>query len=227
MRISRLHVGLVATLGLFSLSIPATASTFNFSGVISQDDSLVQFQFTTAGLAQVQIQTFSYGGNGTNISAGGFAPVLTLFGPLPSGDPGWLGDSTISGCGSGLADTVTTECADASLTAGASGPLAAGTYLVVLSQFGNVSNNGFDLDGGFSQTGNPTYTAAGILSGPFVDPDGIHQRTGAWAVQLGGDVTAANLVASPEPATLWSLLAGLGLLAAFALTQNRRARRTA
>jgi hypothetical protein len=209
-------------LGLLSLSLPAFAATFNFSGVFSQDDNLLQFQFTIAGNASIVLQSFSYAGNGTDIPAGGFAPVLALFGPLPSGDPPSLGydaGGASPSCGPRLIDPGTHLCYDAYLTPGV---LTAGTYLVTLTENDNTPA-GTDYASGFVEQGNGNFTGAnfGPGSGSFYDPFG-NQRTANYAFSISGVDTAISLSSTPEPSGLISLLAGLTLLAAAGIKRKQR-----
>lgn len=208
-------------LGLLSLSLPAFASTFNFSGVFTQDDNLLQFQFTIAGNASVVIQSYSYAGNGTDIPAGGFAPVLALFGPVPSGDPlvlGYDAGGSSPSCGPRLIDSLTGLCYDAYL---APGVLSAGTYLVTLTENDNLPA-GTDYASGFAEQGNGNFTGAnfGPGSGSFYDPFG-NQRTASYAFAISA-VDSAISLSTPEPSGLVSLLASLSLLACAGMKRRKR-----
>jgi hypothetical protein len=221
MHIARSLFRSILVLGTLSLSIPAYAATFNFSGAFTQDDNLLEFQFTIAGNASVVLQSFSYGGNGTTISAGGFAPVLSLFGPIPSGDPPLLGfnaGGASPNCSPRLTDPVTHLCLDAVV---APGVLTAGTYLVTLTENDNEPQ-GTDFNSGFSEAGQGNFTGPdfGPGSGSFYDPFGNH-RTANYAFSISGVTSASPVSATPEPAGLVSLLSGLSLLAGAGLKRKK------
>jgi hypothetical protein len=178
----------------------AQATTLSYSGNLTADDSIAAFNFVVPTSGLVTVQTFSYAG-GTNgasavIAAGGFDPSFSLF------DAGGLligaQDDATPLCNNVANDPVTNECFDIFFQA----TLAAGTYLGVITQFDNVAN-GPNFSDGFTQAGNPFFTAAfGCEPGQFCDVD-ADGRTSFWAA----DVTVPTVV--PLPAAGWLLLSGL------------------
>jgi hypothetical protein len=190
---------------LVPLLLPIQAfASFTFSGSFNQDDNMPEFQFTISAISTVSLESFSYGGDGSTVSPGGFAPVLSVFGVGGSGPLTLLGfdDGGVApaGCGSRLIDPATHLCFDADLMLPSLNP---GTYLVVLTENDNTPN-GPDFAGGFNEQGNGNFTG-----GPFLDPFG-NQRTPNFDFTISGADSAASL---PEPSTVSLLIAGLGLLA--------------
>jgi hypothetical protein len=185
------------------LPIPSFAS-FSFSGAFTQDDNILEYQFTISALSTVTLQSFSYAGDGSSIPAGGFAPVLSVFGAGGSGPLTLLGfddgGTAPAGCGARLIDPTSHLCLDSFLTLASQAP---GTYLVVLTENDNTPN-GPDFAGGFNEQGNGNFTG-----GPFLDPFG-NQRTGNFDFTISGVDSAVLL---PEPSTVSLFIAGLGLLA--------------
>jgi len=182
------------------LPIPSFAD-FVFSGSFTQDDNELYYQFTIAATSTVTLESFSYGGDGGSVPAGGFAPVLSLFGPVTSIDPNLIttdeGGTAPGSCGSRLIDPNTHLCLDADVTQ----LLGPGNYLVVLTENYNIPN-GPDLATGFPETG------AGNFTGGFIDPFG-NQRTPNFDFTISGADSAEAL---PEPSTVSLLIAGLGVL---------------
>lgn len=187
----------------FLLPIPSFAGVA-FSGSFSQDDNMLFYQFTIAATSTVTLESFSYGGDGASVPAGGFAPVLSVFG-VQGPDPLALlgfdnGGAAPFGCGPRLIDPASNLCLDAFKTLPSLDP---GTYLVVLTENDNTPN-GPDLAGGFNEQGNGNFTG-----GPFLDSFG-NQRTPNFDFTISG---ADSAVALPEPSTVSLLIGGLGLLA--------------
>lgn len=194
---------------VFILPVTSYASNFSFNGTFTNDDDQASFIFTLANPATVQLLTTSY-------ANGGFAPILSLFGLLNQNDPALLGQSSAGvaggagnpGCGIRSVNVTTGLCLDALLEAGSSGPLAAGSYLLVLTEDPNVPL-GPNLSNGFQYPpGSGNFTANGVKPGPFVDSAG-NQMTGAYSVSINNVDSA---VATPEPSTLTMLAAGITLL---------------
>ena len=213
------HLLAVGALAL-GLAQASTAAVQSFQGAFSDDDDLALFSFTLDTGGPLRITSFSYSGGanaaGTAVPAGGFAPVLSLFGPDGYFVDGHAGSSQLC---AGDAN----YCWDASFDT----QVAAGSYLLVLSQDGNDPNPALpatpatvaDL---YSQTGQPAYTAVYLGNGGdplarFVRQDGS-VRSGHWALDI--DV-AASVTQVPEPGTWLLWMAGLAALAGW--TRRRRA----
>lgn len=206
--------GFLSVLALLSAAL-GSANTFDFNGTFTQDDNQASFLMILNSPQIVTIQTTSY-------ANGGFAPVLSIFGnPLfGPGDPTLLGtNSGGSPCGVRSTNATTGLCLDALLgldsvlSTNQLGTLAAGSYLVVLTEQSNVPN-GPDLDSGFVFDGQGNFTAIpGINNGPFVDPSNPNiTDTGTYALQFANVDTVQPVEPVPEPATFIPLLSGLGLL---------------
>ncbi|HTB12451.1 MAG TPA: DVUA0089 family protein [Bryobacteraceae bacterium] len=192
---------LLALLPLFSF-----ASSVAFSGAFTQDDNMLEYEFTIAATSTVTLESFGYAGGtagSTSVPAGGFAPVLSVFGAGSSGALTLLGfddgGTAPSACDPRSVDPVSHLCLDPYLVMTSQNP---GTYLVVLTENDNTPN-GPDFAGGFNEQGNGNFTG-----GPFIDPFG-NQRNGNFYFTISGADSAAAL---PEPSTVSLLIAGLGLL---------------
>ena len=111
-----------------ALVTEASASTVSFNGTFTADNSTLAVAFTSSTLQNVTFSTTSY-------ASGGFIPVLTLF----------------SGAGKEL-DNFGSGISDASL----SDTLAAGSYVLYLTEFPNVAIN--NLSDGFLFANSPTIT---------------------------------------------------------------------
>lgn len=194
----------------------ASASNISFTGTFTTDDQLEIFQFTALS-PSFTAQTFGYAGGtnaaGTPIPAGGFDPFLSLF----NGVGGLVSENDDNPAAT--VDPTTTFAFDSLLTVGTLTP--GNTYTLVLSEYDNVPV-GTSYADGFTQTGNPTFTAtefgcAGGGPGPFCD-SGMNQRNGNWAVDIDGVSAASDISAGsgvPEPGSILLLsggLAGLALL---------------
>ncbi|MCK6370905.1 MAG: DVUA0089 family protein [Gammaproteobacteria bacterium] len=133
---------------------PGHAATISATGNLAQDDSVATFTFTLSAADNVTLRTFSYAGGtngaGTAISAGGFDPTLALFDD--AGNLLMSQDDATPECSGVDSDPVTSECFDVLLTTS----LAAGSYLVAITQFDNHALGPTWADG-FSQSG---YSAA-------------------------------------------------------------------
>jgi hypothetical protein len=200
-----------------SLQGLATASTISSTGKFQSDDQMFQLNFTLSSMSTLTVESFGYGG-GTNgagmvIPQGGFATDVAVFSATGSQNllaQDSLGGTAPSACGPRHINSNTGFCLDGFLSIP---NLAAGTYILTLTEQGNPANGNTFADG-FAQTGGGNFTG-----GPFLDPLDGSQLTGNWAV----DVSATGLVVSttPEPATvLLSLLSVPGL----ALVARRRRR---
>ena len=210
------HIGGFGLAGIFLIigSSLASADTFNFNGSFTQDDNQASFLMILNSPQVVTIETTSY-------ASGGFAPVLSIFGD-PSfgpGDPGLLGtNSGGSPCGVRSTNATTGLCLDALLgfdsvlSTDPLGTLAAGSYLVVLTEQDNTPN-GPDLNSGFALDGQGNFTAIpGVNNGPFVDPSNPNNTdTGNFALQFQN---VDSVTAVPEPSTFLLFLTGVGVCAA-------------
>lgn len=205
-------------------SAAAFGAGFSFTGNFTQDNEIQLFQVTMAADGVLTIQTFGYAGGlnqaGNNISAGGFAPALSVFdstGTLIAADN--LGGSVPNCFGRGI-DPTTGFCFDAIVYDSSNLPLnlVAGLYTVVLTQQGNTAvgnlSDGFLYDA--ANLNDPTFTGtnSGFPGQTFVDPFGSHLRTSAWAVDFVSD-TLADVGQVPEPGALSLFLIGAASLAAF------------
>ena len=191
--------------GLSLVPSTVSASSFSFQGTFLTDDQMQIFSFV-AGPSAAVLRTWGFAGgtnaNSTLIPAGGFDPILSLFGPgnLIASTP--LLATNDNGAGNVPADPGSGEHFDAFInTASPVVTLTPGlTYFLILTESDNspLSNT---YGGGFSEQGQGNFTQ--ILypcgPGPFCDID-FNQRNGNWAVDITG-VTSAQVVTTgtPEP----------------------------
>jgi hypothetical protein len=197
----------------------AQAGPVSYAGHFDLDNDKWVLPFTLSVGGTISWQTFSYSGGvnaaGNSISAGGFAPVVSLFdatGNFLFADAG-ASHTCVPGGAS--------FCWDSAFTAPA---MAAGDYTLVLTQDINVFTGGtsgllsdpsaFFYDG----TGNENYTASyspdpSATAATFLQYGDGTQRSNAWALDLSTpEPTAGDPV--PEPASLSLVLAALGLAGA-------------
>ena len=172
-------------LAILLSGLPAFGSTISFSGVLSRDDSIVLFEYSVPATGLVSVATTSY-------TAGGFAPVLSLFdssGNLLFYDNGYPNNADAQFSWNSLANQ---------------------KYTVALTEYDNLPL-GPNLADGFAEQGNGNFTAKPPfnppLSGGFYLPGPI-QLTGDWAVTFsaGTPITASQV---PEPGSGLLLLAGV------------------
>jgi len=196
-------------LGLAVTPATTTAAAVSFTGTFQQDDNVRLFGFTLAAPATVGVETWSYGGGtdaqGQVIARGGFETVVSLF----SGSGVFIDVSLTGSCPPQNVDPTTGLCGDSFL----SDSLAAGNYLVAITEYANIPN-GPNLGNGFLETGQGNFTGPLFCgaAGSFFDATCNH-RTGNFELDILG-VTSATAV--PEPTGLAMLgstfLAGATLL---------------
>lgn len=189
-----LLIGSVIT--LWTMPVRAATLTFqSFSGTLSTDDSVSLFDFTVDAPSRVGIKTLSYGGgrlaNGTDISPGGFDPILTLF----DSNNTFLTNNDDRG---GRSDPTTGVAYDSRIVRS----LNPGTYTVAVSQYDNFhdGSSGNPPQTGFQIQGEPNFTAVnGCSAGQFCDVES-DSRTNQWVAEV------------PESSTLLGSGLVLGIL---------------
>ncbi|MGF1602041.1 MAG: DVUA0089 family protein [Thermosynechococcaceae cyanobacterium] len=183
-----------------ALSDPSIAVGLSFSGSLTADDDVGLFDFEVDNANRFSIRTLSYGGgvldDGTEVAAGGFDPILTLF----DGSGNLIAGNDDSG---GQIDPATGSAYDSGLRL----TLDPGNYTVAVTQFDNFLN-GSHLTDGFFREGEPSFTSEfGCSAGQFCDVNG-DSRTDNWVAQ----------VRVPEPSTA----VASGLLLGLILAKRRK-----
>jgi len=211
--------GAIAFLLTIATPCLARAGGASYTGTFTLDNDVQLETFTINTTSDATLRTWSFLG-GTNyagqvIPAGGFDPMLTLFGP----GGGFIDFNDDIDRASGNWDAQLVETG-----------LAPGTYTVALTQFNNYANayleflntgsTSGNLADGFSQAANPNFTLGFPTTpvgatGYFWDAMGVEQN-GNWAMDI---VTTVSI---PEPSSL--LLGGIGTLAGLGLVWKRRTR---
>ncbi|HEX3880800.1 MAG TPA: DVUA0089 family protein [Bryobacteraceae bacterium] len=178
-------------------------------GSFANDAQTAAFVFNVATTEIVTVQSYGYAGGtfgATVVSAGGFAPNVTVF----DGAGQEIGSDNGGHCGTTNTDPTTGNCDDPVFQ----NTYTPGQYTAVLSVWDNVSVDGTLADG-FVQDGNPGFTCGEFgLGGNFCDVTTAlgDQRTGNYAVAIVG---ADSFPSAPEPATI-SLMLGAGVAALLA-----------
>lgn len=206
-RASTWRLALAFAAGAALLAPAAQAALTTYQGQLASDDDVFVLAFQLERDSTVAARTLSW-------ATGGFAGVLSLFGPGGLLQQA-VGSSNTCGAGSGSADPATGFCWDAHFIM----QLGAGDYTLVLSQDGNLPLGGTLADG-YGMSGQPHYTGAWYLGDDarsFINVDGS-QRSSHWAFTLEGQAVPVPV---PEPAA-WSLVAA-ALLALGATRRPRRA----
>jgi hypothetical protein len=201
----------VLGLGVLAASL-ASAANFSFQGSLTRDDQVLLFNFTVGSTSTVTLRTWSYAGGvnaaGTTIAEGGFDPILALF-----NGSGALINQNDDGGSNVPADAITGANFDTYLQS----TLTPGTYTVSVMQYDNFAN-GPNLSDGFTVTNNPTFTSVfGCSNGRLCDVTEAN-RNSLWAFDVLGVDSASNNnppppSTAPEPATISTMIAGLGVVA--------------
>ncbi len=167
----------------------AEAASFSFLGNISRDDEVQLFNFTVGSTSNVILKTLSWAGgvnaDGAVIAAGGFDPILAVFGPdgtkIESGSNDDGDSSTVSVNSGRYFDTYL-----------ALSNLAAGTYTVAVSQYDNSA--GTTLSDPFTRQGQGNFTGNAFGCGESITfcASGALARDSHWAFDILGVVVASN-----------------------------------
>ena len=169
----------------------AHATTITQSGSFTADNSVYSLPFTTTSTQSYSFLTTSY-------ASGGFVPVLTLF----SSTGAVIGFDGADGmCKAGMTPSSSTGiCDDAFLQE----TLAAGSYILDLTEFPNVANG--NLSAGFLFGSDPTATGdvCGVSGGKFLESDlaTCVQRTSNYSLTI----TNSAVGPVPEPSSLLLML---------------------
>jgi hypothetical protein len=234
-----LLINIISRLSLAAclLSASASASAFlSYTGTLATPETDEAFTFTLTSSSIVTFQTWGFGGGvnaaGQTIAAGGFDPLISLFaGSGPNinimtdgiGDPLADADNLLNSPWSYVgncppAGTVNiggnNDCGDDYMQTG----LSAGAYTLILTDANYIPFAVYDngnLNEGFSDLTNGLFQTCDAGSNTCITPNGN------YAV----DIVSSGL-ATPEPATLPLLGAGLAALAAFKLKNRRRVPKT-
>ena len=127
------------------------ASNVTLQGNFTADDNVQLFSVALGAPAAIDFRSYGYAGgtpsNGSTVPAGGFDTILTLF----SASGSFIEDND-DGAGAPI-DPATGIAGDARITAN----LAAGGYILAITEYDNFSIG--DLGNGFTEAGNPNFTA--------------------------------------------------------------------
>ena len=197
---------------LTGVTAPLVAGKFSFAGTFTNDSDIQLFSFNLLAGTTVTLQTFSYGGGnnsaGNTILPGGIEPTLQVF-DFPSGaiNGGSILPGEVGNCGPRNTDPnrALHLCRDDF----AQVFLAAGTYVLALTENPNVAN-GSNLSDGFFADADPTTFNQNHFADVLGQPGDGH-----WALDILAVDGASPLVGTPEPgsallAVSAFFLAGLG-----------------
>jgi hypothetical protein len=186
-------------------ALPAMGGTLSFEGYLNEVDAndVVLLSFTLASTADVDIQTWGYGGTGaaaggvngagTAIAPGGFDPYASLFSGTGSSAT-FIASADDGACPPG---TASPACHDATLHLSG---LLAGDYTLAIGTFGNMS---------FAENyGGGTLGDGFIGLGSYDDVSSASVRSAHYAV----DIRSVGIQAVPEATSLALLGAGLLLV---------------
>jgi hypothetical protein len=209
---------LASILGL--LAVPGFAGSTLYHGTFAEDDDTALLSFTITSTDVVTIESYGYAGGtvptpSTVIPEGGFAPEIFLFDSTGTNYYGSSSSGIVGGTCLTAYDSVTGNCDDPYFQ----DSLSAGSYTVALAVYDNALNGPY-LSDGFTQDGNPGFTCQETGgTGPFCDVTyaGGPARDGDYALT----VSAADLVALPEPAPAGLFCIGVCFFAALLLRRRR------
>jgi hypothetical protein len=181
---------------LAGMTAPASAASFSYTGNFVNDSDVQLFNFNLLASTTVTLQTFSYGGGtnsaGNTIVSGGFEPTLQIF-DFPSGaiNGGSILPGDVASCGPRNTDP--NRPIHLCREDFAQVFLAAGNYVVALTENPNVANGPNLSDGFFADTDPQNLTA--INQNHFADV-ASQPGDGHWAL----DITVRDVgAATPEP----------------------------
>jgi hypothetical protein len=207
-----------------ALKLVSAPLPFTQSGTFTLGNQTQLFQLDLAVNDTVSIRT-------TGFSAGGFDPILSFFDA--SGLQVALNNDAPGGC-PGLVpqDPVTGACYDSYIQSS----LLAGTYYLVLTQYGNSPGTTIFDPFTFSPfssdplINNPTFAcdASAPVGSQFCDSVTGAVRTGFWALEIGSGNSLGDVVdlgptdpaSVPEPGTVTCAALGLALIAAGKLARR-------
>jgi PEP-CTERM motif len=211
-------------------------STQSVTGTLSSSSSVFETTLTLAVGGDVLLQTYGFGGGtnaqGTVIAAGGTDPFLAIFSGTgdaatiltdafanPFGTSAALSNyGSFAGCPP--AGTVniggSVVCGDITMSPG---PLAAGTYTIVLSDGQYLANAVFD-DGTLGE-GFTDFTG-GAFCNTSINGVACPNTSGAYALDV---TTTTPMTPTPEPASLF--LAGSAMLGIFYKLRRQSSRPSA
>jgi hypothetical protein len=219
--VRRFFAAVVLLLGGCLASFAGTLN-FNFTGNFTYDNDVQLFTVTLAVPETLTAWT-------TSGATGGFPTYLAMFDGAGNGMTQQSGDPT---CLNGFSSYSPAGCNDAEVSEPPSGTIAAGTYIIALTQWdngmlGNLSDGFFYVD----LIPDPNFTAENGCDGTgyFCDPGTMTYDSSNWAltIQLSnpdlpalGSASEEGLSPIPEPSS--ALLVMGGLAAAWYMRSRKR-----